>query len=97
MDELGGLHTAVRRAKKAVGLDVDADVILIPYPVPRSLSDELQDFLQGASADALRWRMLRTLGAEGVLPEVVIRASEWFELLPPRRPLLVPPLFVDIR
>ena len=32
VDELGGLHTAVRRAKILAGLDEDAEVRIINYP-----------------------------------------------------------------
>ena len=32
VDELGGLRTAVRRAKVLAGLDVDAEVTLVGYP-----------------------------------------------------------------
>jgi protease-4 len=32
VDELGGLRTAVRRAKVLAGLDADADVRLVSYP-----------------------------------------------------------------
>ena len=32
VDELGGLRTAVRRAKVLAGLDVDAEVTIVGYP-----------------------------------------------------------------
>ncbi|TDO08812.1 protease-4 [Mycobacterium sp. BK086] len=41
VDELGGLRTAVRRAKVLAGIDVDADVELVSYP-----SSGLRDFLR---------------------------------------------------
>ncbi|MCX2934687.1 signal peptide peptidase SppA [Mycobacterium sp. CVI_P3] len=41
VDELGGLRTAVRRAKVLAGIDVDAEVDLISYP-----GSSLRDFLR---------------------------------------------------
>ncbi|MCV7179663.1 signal peptide peptidase SppA [Mycolicibacterium sphagni] len=41
VDELGGLRTAVRRAKVLAGIDVDAEVELVSYP-----SSSLRDFLR---------------------------------------------------
>jgi protease-4 len=41
VDELGGLRTAVRRAKVLAGLEVDTDVELLSYP-----SSSLRDFLR---------------------------------------------------
>lgn len=41
VDELGGLRTAVRRAKVLAGIDADAEVNLIGYP-----SSSLRDFLR---------------------------------------------------
>jgi protease-4 len=41
VDELGGLRTAVRRAKVLAGIDVDADVELASYP-----GSSLRDFLR---------------------------------------------------
>jgi protease-4 len=41
VDELGGLRTAVRRAKVLAGIDIDAEVELVSYP-----SSSLRDFLR---------------------------------------------------
>ncbi len=41
VDELGGLRTALRRAKVLAGIDADADVELLGYP-----SNSLRDFLR---------------------------------------------------
>ncbi|EHB56370.1 signal peptide peptidase SppA, 67K type [Mycolicibacterium rhodesiae JS60] len=41
VDELGGLRTAVRRAKTLAGIDVDAEVELVSYPTA-----SLRDFLR---------------------------------------------------
>ena len=41
VDELGGLHEAVVRAKVALKLDPNADVALVPYPPPRPLAEQI--------------------------------------------------------
>lgn len=41
VDELGGLHTAVRRAKALAGLDADAEVSLVAHP-----GSSLRDYLR---------------------------------------------------
>jgi protease-4 len=48
VDELGGLYAAVRRAKRAAGIDEDADVALVPFPAAKSLADQLGE---SAAAD----------------------------------------------
>ena len=88
VDELGGLRAAVRRAKREVGLDEDADVALVPYPAPRTLADQV--------AEALRQARVRTL-APLELPRRVRRLASLLGALPERAPLLVPPFLVEIR
>jgi protease-4 len=89
VDELGGLHEAVIAAKRELGLAEDADAVLVPFPAPRSLSQELADMFQmRASAWTSAWLPL---------PQGVRRLEAMLSQLPPDRPLLVPPLLVDIR
>src|SRR3990172_8992936 len=52
VDSLGGLRAAVRRAKERAGIDVDADVALVPYPTPRTLVEQLDEAFQQAAAVA---------------------------------------------
>ncbi len=59
VDELGGLYTAVQRAKKEAGIDPDADPARVIFPGPRSLGDQLNEVLRG---DWVSW------SAERVLP-----------------------------
>ena len=88
VDELGGLRTAVRRAKREVGLDEDADVLLVPYPAPRSLAEEL--------AEMLRWVAVQA-APQLQLPGVVRRLEPLLSALPRGAPLLVPPFVVEIQ
>ena len=62
VDELGGLRTAVRRAKVLAGLDIDAKIQLIGYPGssvldflrPRASSQPAAASLSDAAAGLLR-------------------------------------------
>jgi len=88
VDELGGLRTALRRAKREVGLDEDADVMLVPYPAPRSLAEELTETLRRVAVQA---------APRLQLPGVVRRLEPLLSALPRGAPLLVPPFVVEIR
>jgi protease-4 len=87
IDELGGLSQAVVRAKQALGLDVDADVALIPYPEAGSLVDQLTDTLRRVSLEAMPASSLQDLSE---------RVQAWFETAPVEAPALVPPFAFDI-
>jgi protease-4 len=89
VDELGGLHEAVALAKRKLGLDEDADAVLVAYPEPRSVGEELSDMLRGS----LGGLGLARLG----LPEVLQPVESWILDLPAEGPLLVPPVLVEIR
>jgi protease-4 len=88
IDELGGLTEAVMRAKRALGLDADADVALIPYPEADSLAEQLSD----------TWRRISLeIVPESPLKGLAERVQTWFEAAPAGAPLLVPPFVLDIR
>jgi protease-4 len=88
VDELGGLHTAVRRAKQAQGLDEDADVALIPYPQARSLVEQLSDIMN------LKLAMFARSSVP--LPSVLETLRSRLMELPVGTPLLIPPIIADI-
>ena len=89
VDELGGIYTAVRRAKAAAGIPVDEDVYLKPYPKQKSLSQQLVDAFQVSAAKAagpgLDW------------PTPLREALVFTRGLPTQTPLLIPPVLVEIR
>ncbi len=88
VDELGGLRTAVDQGKEALDLDPDADVVLIPYPKPRSLVQQLDDALRRVALEAApRLPLPRPL--EGLLALL--------ETTPTGAPALVPSFWIDIR
>ncbi len=88
IDGLGGLREAVARAKQAMGLDLGADVALIPYPQADSLADQLSDALRRVSIAVMP-------GAS--LPGLAGRLQLWLESAPVETPALVPPFAFDIR
>ena len=88
VDELGGLHTAVRRAKRAQGIDEEADVALIPYPPPKPLVEQL--------GEIMNLRMAALTHAFIPLPGVLETLRNTLMELPIGTPLLIPPIIVDI-
>ena len=89
VDELGGLSTAVRRTKEAVGLEPDDDVFLIPFPKQKSLGEQLLQAFQTSA--------LRAAGGPGFQwPAPLGELLAWLRDLPTGSPLLIPPALVVI-
>jgi len=93
VDELGGLHTAVRRAKKEIGLEPDVDVALVPFPAQKPLTQQLFDALQGTAARAAQ----RAAGPAIEWPAPLDRLVAFARDLPVGTPLLIPPVLIEIR
>jgi protease-4 len=91
VDALGGLREAVLEAKAAAGLAPDADVVLVPYPAPKPLFEQVSEALQGAAVagvdEALR----------GALQPGLRAAAEALAGLPTGAPLLIPPVLAEVR
>jgi protease-4 len=91
VDTLGGLREAVAEAKGLVGLPADADVVLVPFPPPKPLVEQLREAFQGAVA-------LRADGiALDLLPRGARAAVSALRELPAGAPLLIPPVFAEVR
>jgi len=92
VDELGGLHTAVRRAKVASGLEPTDDVYLVPYPKQKTLSQQLIEAFQvslvRAAGPGFDWKSR--------LPEPLSQFAVLLEDWPSGMPLLIPPAIIDI-
>lgn len=96
VDELGGLYTAVRRAKASVGLAATDDVSLVLFPKTRSFSEQL---IQAFQTAAVRVTGSGVGGPDAwlaMLPEPLGRVVAWTRDLPSGTPLLIPPIFVEI-
>jgi protease IV len=53
IDDLGGQEEALTLARAAAGLEADAEVMLTPYPPPKSVADELLDLLSGGKGELI--------------------------------------------
>jgi|JI10StandDraft_1071094.scaffolds.fasta_scaffold27458_3 protease-4 len=93
VDELGGLYTAVRRAKQEVGLDPDVDVALVPFPEEKPLTQQLMEAFQGAALRAA----ISAAGPAVDWPAPIDRLVAWTRDMPQGAPLLIPPVLVEIR
>jgi protease IV len=89
VDELGGMHTAVARAKREIGLNDEDDVYLVPFPRSSSLSDQIFAVLQSSTLEVRRpifeW------------PEPLEKWAKWVGEWPTGSPLLIPPALIEIR
>jgi protease-4 len=88
IDGLGGLTEAVLYAKRAVGLEADADVSLVPYPPPGSLLEQLSETLQTSAPEML---------PSASLPALAALVQGWIDSAPIGVPALIPPFVLDIR
>jgi len=92
MDELGGLHTAVMKAKEKVGLRPEADVMLVAFPAPEPLAVQIREALEGAA--------VRAAASDSLLPQLpasLRRVVSWLSSVPSGSPVLLPPVAVEIR
>lgn len=88
VDELGGLFAATARAKRALGIDAEADVELVPYPPPRTLLEEITMEFDGA---ALSWAGI------GVLEARLAALAPWLGALSEGAPVALLPFPFEVR
>ena len=100
VDELGGLHEAVDRAKALAGIDASADVALVPFPQAPSLADQLGGLLRGEIAAVVA----REMGPLAALADAKLPAARTLRELeqsiravPIGQPLALAPLWVEVR
>lgn len=92
VDELGGLRTAVMKAKEKVGLRPGADVVLVAFPAPEPLGEQIREALEGAA--------VRAAASDSLLPQLpasLRRVVSWLSSVPSGSPVLLPPVAVEIR
>jgi protease-4 len=89
VDELGGIYTAVRRAKVAAGLDAEDDVYLIPFPPQKTLGEQVMEAFQVTA--------IRAAGSKAKWPRPFDQIVSWAKDLPSETLLLIPPVQVEIR
>jgi protease-4 len=88
VDALGGLREAVRQAKELTGIDLEADVVLVQYPPPKPLPDQIAEAL-GLAVRAAVPRL--------PLPRAAAALFDTLVGLPPGAPALVPPVWPEVR
>ena len=86
VDRLGGIPEAVLAAKEKLGIDAEADVLLVQYPPPKPVAQQLVEALQGGAAS------LELLGWPTGARELVAM----LHALPLGTPLLIGPGWVEI-
>jgi hypothetical protein len=86
VDRLGGVPEAVLAAKEKVGLAADADVLLVQYPPPKPVLQQLVETLQGGGValELFGW------------PEAVSELVATLRVLPTGTPLLISPAWIEI-
>jgi len=87
VDRLGGVPEAVLAAKEKLGLAPDADVLLVQYPPPKPLAQQLVEALQGGGGVSLE-----SLG----LPRGARDLVAALRALPVGAPLLIAPGWIEI-
>ncbi len=86
VDALGGIPEAVALGREAVGLAADDDVLLLVYPQPKPLAEQVTELFQQTRAQ---------LGVP--LPRALRQLRTLLETHPSGAPLFVPPALVEIR
>lgn len=89
VDALGGMRTAVSRAKARAGIEADADVALAVYPPPKPLAVQLRE--------AFRISLGRSVASALPWTAVVGRAGAWLEAMAGPGPILAPFVWVEVR
>jgi protease-4 len=89
VDELGGIYTAVRRAKVAAGLNAEDDVYLVPFPGQKTLGEQV--------IEAFQVTALRASGSDFEWPKPLSQLVAWSKTLPGEGLQLIPPALVEIR
>jgi protease-4 len=93
VDALGGLRTAVAKAKEKVGIAAETDVALSVYPPPKPLAEQIRDALRVSVAQsvavALPWSENFSQGLAGL--------ASWFDAIAVPGAVLAPSVWIEIR
>ena len=75
IDEIGGLHDAINKAKSLASIDKDSNINIIEYPQ----SNKFGDLFSGFSSES---KSVSIINLEDVLPAELVEKLEVLELLP---------------
>lgn len=88
VDALGGMRTAVAKAKEKVGIAPDADVALAVFPPPKPLAVQLRE--------ALRMRVAQSLEPALPLPRALEHIAGWLDAVSVDGPVLAPSSWMEV-
>ncbi len=93
VDALGGLRTAVAKAKEKVGIAAEADVALSVYPAPKPLAEQIRE--------ALRVSVAQSVTAALPFGQSINRSlaglTTWFDAISAPGTVLAPSVWIEIR
>jgi protease-4 len=89
VDALGGIRTAVARAKEKVGIAPDADVSLSVFPAPKPFAVQLREAFRVSVAQALPPAL--------PLPRALEHVAAWLDAVSVEGPVLAPSVWIEIR
>jgi protease-4 len=93
VDALGGLRTAVAKAKEKVGIAADADVSLAIYPPPRPLAEQIREVLRVSVAQSVT----AALPFGEAVSRSLASLSTWVEAISVPGTVLAPSVWIEIR
>ena len=88
VDALGGMRTAVAKAKEKVGIAPDADVALAVFPPPKPLAVQLRE--------ALHMRIAQSLAPALPLPGALGHIAGWLDAVSVDGPVLAPSVWMEV-
>jgi protease-4 len=89
VDALGGLRTAVGKAKEKVGIAADADVALSVYPPPKPLAEQIRE--------ALRVSIAQSVATALPFSQSLASLTSWFDAVSVGGTVLAPSVWIEIR
>jgi protease-4 len=89
VDAIGGLRSAVSKAKEKVGIGADADVSLTVYPAPKPLAEQLRE--------ALRVSVAQSIATALPFGAALRPAGAWLEAVTSPGPVLAPAVWIQVR
>lgn len=96
VDSLGGIREATNLAKQKVGLHVDDDVGLVPYPRPKPLLEQVREAVEAGGIEAAA-RAAAARTASAAMPAALAQLEAWLSSVPTGAPVLLPPAAIEIR
>jgi len=93
VDALGGLRTAVAKAKEKVGIAADADVALSVFPAPKPLAEQLREALRVSVAQSVA----AALPFGESFGQSLAHLTSWLDAVSVGGTVLAPSVWIEIR